>query len=211
MLGCLRKALALMLLALVGVALWLWGPALWRRYATGEAEAPAALRPSPELAEATLDRLESFRTGTGGDELRLGGAEISSLLRYALPGILPPGVNDPTVRMSDGHLHLSARVAVEAFPELPALGEVLGILPDTVSVEIRGSLTPFDVSRAALHVDRIEAAHIPLPARMIPDVLNALGRKEILNLPPDAMAIPLPQGLSAAYVLRDSLVLVGER
>ena len=211
MFGCLGKAISLLVLLAVAAAAWLWGPGLWRRY-SGEVPGVAAeVQPSPELADRTLDRLEAFRAGEAGDEIRLGDAELSSMARYALPGVLPPGVDQPTVRIRDGHLHLSARVALAAFPDLPSLSEVVQILPDTVPVEIRGTLTPFDRSRAALHVDRIEAARIPLPARMIPDVLRGLGRRDLEGLPPDALVIPLPEGLGGLYILRDSLVLVGER
>jgi len=46
---------------------------------------------------------------------------------------------------------------------------------------------------------------------MIPDVLKALGREYVGGLPDDAIAIPLPEGLKNAYILRDSLVLVSDR
>jgi len=211
MFGCLRKALALVLLMVAGAAAWLWGPELWRRYVVQQDPVEENDVASPELADRTLDRLESFRAGDSGEQLKLGDLELTSLARYALPGLLPPGVDEPTVRIRDGHLHISARVALAAFPDLPDLGEVIAILPDTVPVEMRGTLTPFSRSQAALHVDHVEAARIPLPARLIPEVLRGLGRKDHPDLPPDALLIPLPEGLSALYLLRDSLVLVAER
>jgi hypothetical protein len=204
----------LLILALVagaGLAVWWTRPELLDRFRGRRAPEAVVRAPSPELADSTLDRFESFRSGEVGPEMRLGGAELSSLVRYSLPGLLPPAIEAPSVRLQDGRIHLAARVAVEALPQLPALREVMGLLPDTVLVEIRGTLAPLADEFAALHVDRIEASRIPLPARYIPEILTALGRRSMENLPPDALLIPLPQGLRTAYVLRDSLVLVSNR
>jgi hypothetical protein len=52
---------------------------------------------------------------------------------------------------------------------------------------------------------------VPIPPRLVPEILKALGRTETAGLPPDALAVPLPRGLRAAYVRSDTLVLVAER
>lgn len=202
------RGLGLALLAGIAVVLWTgWRPGLDRRVGAGVVVEAASV-PSPELADSTLDRFEAFRNGETGSELRLGDAELSSVVRYALPGALPPGVEEPSISLRDGRVHLGARLALAALPELPSLRDVLPLLPDTLRVEVRGTLAPFQDRRAALHVDRVEAARIPLPARLIPDILTALGRPDVEDLPRHALAIPLPQGLKGAFVLRDSLVLV---
>ena len=212
MIGCLRNALVLILFLAIAAVAWIWGPELLRTYTASRGGSSAdGPTPSRELAEATLDRLEAFRAGEAGEQLLLGEAELSSLVLYALPGVLPPGVDEPQVAIKDGRLHFSARVALEAFPDLPSLEEVLQVLPDTVLVELQGILTPFDRSRAALRVAHMEAARIPLPGRMIPEVLRGLGRRTLPNLPPDALAVPLPEGISAVYLLQDSLVLSSDR
>ena len=190
-----------------------WGdrifPAL-ERWA-GERRVEAGPVPSPGLAEATLDRLEVFRRGGAGEErLVLGGPELSSVVRYALPGILPPGVEEPTVAFREDDLLLSARVAVAAFPDLPALDEVLGLLPDTVTIEMRANLFPFGTGRSALHVESVEASQIPLPSRMVPGILAALGRRDVEGLPRDALVVPLPDGVGSAFVEGGRLILVAE-
>jgi hypothetical protein len=198
---------------------WRWGPAVFPRVeqwvaanAATSAEAEAGPVPSPMLAEATLDRFEAFRTGqTTEDRLRLGSVELSSVVRYALPGIVPAGVSEPTVDLDEGRVVLSARVATSAFPDLPALGEVIGVLPDTVGVVIRGGLEPYQPNFAALAVERVEAARIPLPSRMIPPILDALGRTPRDGLSPETMALPLPTGLARVFVEGDRLVLVADR
>jgi hypothetical protein len=199
----------------VAYAGWRWGEPVFPRLerALGRAD-PAAESvgptPSPQLAEATLDRFEAFRSGEG-ERLVLGGAELSSVVRYSLPGIIPPGVEEPTVVLRGGKVLLGARIALAAFPDLPALDEVAGLLPDTVDIQLRGTLLPFDEGHAAFHVERVEASRVPLPSRTIPGILRALGRVHREGLPPDALAVPLPGGLASAYVEEDSLVLVADR
>lgn len=212
--GCSRLLVALLAVLGVGYAGFRWGdnvfPVLERALGRERDDLGAPV-PSPALAQATLDRVEALRRGgvTEG-RLRLGGAEVSSVVRYSLGGILPPGVEEPTVEFLGEDLVLTARVAVNAFPELPALDEVLGLLPDTVQIEMRGAVLPFGPRLAALHVERVEASHIPLPGRMVPGILEALGRKDREGLPSDAMVIPLPEGIRAVYVENDHLILVAE-
>jgi hypothetical protein len=210
--GSARKVVVWTLLPLVAGATMagvLWGPELAERFGLRSVEPLSAERvPSPELADTTLSRLEEFQRSDVGGELRLGEAELSSLVRYTLPGILPVGVTDPNVELRDGRVVLGARVAVSSLPELPALNDIVGLLPDTIQVEMEGTLQPLGEQQAALHVDRMEASRIPLPARLFPEILRALGRRDAPGLPPNAIGVPLPRGLSAAFVRGDTLVLV---
>lgn len=197
--------LSIVLLVVGGFLLWvrMSAPPL-----LGDEEGGGA---SQELAEVTLDRVESLRAGPAGGHLALGEAELSSVVRYALPGLLPPGVAAPAVAIRDGAVTLRARVATAAFPDLPALGDVIGLLPDTVDVIAEGHIASFGKESLAYRVSAIEAAGIPLPARLIPNVLAALGRQKRTSLPENALHIPLPGGIDSVYVIRDSLVLVSDR
>ncbi|MDA0312851.1 MAG: hypothetical protein O2992_12145 [Gemmatimonadetes bacterium] len=205
------------LLVLVAVAYsgFRWGPMIFPLIEGALGIQPQVIKapsggPSPELAEATLDRFEQFRAGELGDRLSLGGDELSSLVRYALPGMVPEGVADPVVSLEGGQVRVSARVAVSAFPRLPRLDQILGLLPDTVLIEMRGSLVPIDQGNLALLVDRIQAAKIPIPSRLISQVLEGLGRRGPSSLPSDALAVPMPDGLESVFVQRDSLVLLAK-
>jgi hypothetical protein len=216
--GFLKKLVAVVVLVAVAYAGYRWGPAIFppveRALGLGapeSAEAPEPDGPTAELAEETLDRFEQLRRGQGDGRLVLGGRELSSVVRYAVPGIIPPGVDEPTVTLEDGRVQLSARVALAAFPRLPKLDNVLGLLPDTVPVTLEGSLVPLDQNHLALLVDQIQVSHIPLPRRMIPEILAGFGREGTKALPEDALAVPLPDGLRSVFVQRDSLVLVADR
>ncbi len=210
--GCLGRAWFVGLIAAAALAGWRWGPAVFPRIQAWFAEEGGAVEvlPSPELADAALDRFERFRRGETGDQLSLSATDVGSVLRYSAPGMLPAGVSDPVVEFQDGVVTLTARVAVEAFPGLPTLDGILGFLPDTVPISIEGALAPLDEDGVALIVHGVHAAFIPvpLPDGMTPRILTALGRRGSAQLPEDALAFPLPDGVRSAYVLRDRLILV---
>lgn len=221
MLGLLRKLVLLAVLVCVAYAGFRWGPLVFPRLeralglredaSAASASGAEAPRPTPELADSTLDRFERFRDGDGSDRLALSGRQLSSVLRYSLPGVVPPGVADPTVSLGEGRVRLSARVAVAAFPRMPKLDNIIGVLPDTVEVEMTGSLVPLDQEHLALLVDHLEASRIPLPRRLIPEVLRGLGRESSKGLPEDALAVPKPDGVQSIFVQQDSLVLIARR
>jgi hypothetical protein len=139
--------------------------------------------------------------------MALGGREVTSVLRYSVPGLIPSGIQDPKVSLQNGRVHLSAEVVLGAFPALPDLGPILGILPDTLEVELEASLMPFGPEESALLVHSLEASRIPIPQRLIPEILRAVGRVDRPGLPPEAMAVPLPAGFASAYILTDSLII----
>lgn len=210
--GCLGRAWFVVLLAAAALAGWRWGPAIFPRIQGWFAEEEGAVEvlPSPELANAAMDRFERFLRGETGNQLSLSATDVGSVLRYSAPGMLPAGVSDPVVEFQDGVVTLTARVAVEAFPGLPTLDGILGFLPDTVSISIEGALAPLDDDGVALIVHGVHAAFIPVPLSegITPRILTALGRRGRARLPEDALEFPLPDGVRSAYVLRDRLILV---
>ena len=219
MLGCFRSCFGktVTLIVLLGVAFagWRWGPAFFPRVegwlGISSGTSSTAPQPSEELADSAMARLGRLRDGEGDRTVSLSGLELTSVLRFGPASQLPTGVIEPRVEMEDGQIRLSGKVVLSAFPDLPDLGAIIGILPDTLPVTLRATLVPFGEEDAALVVHRLDAARIPLPGRLIPEILRALGRSEEVGLPPDALRIPLPEGLVAAYVLSDSLVLRSDR
>jgi len=140
--------------------------------------------------------------------LELSELELTSIVRYSVPQLLPEGVQDPTVELDGDRVILSARVAVDAFPEVQSVQDVVSLLPDTVRIELRSSLLRLDGQYAALVFDGVEASGIPLPDRVIPAILESLGRTDVPGLPRSALAVPLPTGIASAYAAEGSLVFV---
>ena len=211
----LKKTLWAVVLILVAYAGFRWGPAVFPHIERALGIDPAAptvaeTKPTPELAEQTLDLFERFRAGEIGDRLMLGGMELSAVVRYSFPGMIPRGVTATTIEFNRGQVHVTARVAMEAFPDLPRLDDIIGLLPDTILLEVRGSLVPLDQRHMALLVDRVQAARIPLPKRLVADVLRAFGRSRPASLPDDVLEVPLPDGVRSVFVQRDSLVMLAE-
>lgn len=219
MIGLVRRLIGLATLILVAYAGFRWGPMIFPRLerALGLGGGGAGVIESrgddvtPEVAEAALDRFEAFRRDGQAQRMALGGPELSALVRYAIPGLVPEGVSDIVISLRDGRVRVGARVALDAFPRLPQLREVVGILPDTVLLDLEGALVPLDQSFMALLVERVEASRIPLPRRMVGEVLGALGRQGPPSLPQDALAVPIPDGVRSVYVLGDSLILERRR
>jgi hypothetical protein len=209
--SCFGKLATLVLLVVAAYAGWVWGPVVfpriqeWLGWTTSEqADETEA---SPEVADSVLARVQAFRRGEIGNRLALNGQELTSVMRYSVPGLIPEGVSEPGVRLDEGRIHVRAEVVLGAFPELPDLGPILGILPDTLTVEMEASLMPFEPGQAALLVEKVEAGRIPLPRRLIPEILKAMGRVDRPGLPPEAITVPLPPGLGSVYILADSLVI----
>lgn len=223
MFGTLKKILAAVVLVvalvLAAYAGFRWGsyvfPPLERLLGMdavpAQATPDASNEPTAQLADSTLDRFERFRSGRDGDRLALSGREISSVVRFAIPGLIPPGVSEPTVDLEQGRVHLKARLAVAAFPQLSRLGVIMGMLPDTVPLEIEGSLVPADQEYMALKVDTVALAYVPIPKSMVEEVLKGLHRRGPPTMSPDALPVPIPDGVKSVYVQRDSLVLTAKR
>jgi hypothetical protein len=209
--GLVGKILILVGLVAAAYAGWRWGalvfPKIHELLGLSEVEEVAGPYPTPELADSVMILVQQYRRGEDRAPLALGGNELTSVLQHSLPGFVPDGIMTPEVTLRDGRVNVKARVSLQDFPELPDLGPIIGILPDTLDVGFQGSLTPFDEGRAALLIHRVEAARIPLPRRLIPEILAAMGRRDAPGLPSEAVLVPLPSGLGSAYILADSLIL----
>ena len=214
--GCLGRVLAFLLLLTLVVVAWRWAPEAWDRVSESAAGSEATVvESSPGMAEAVVERLQGFLEGgvEGGvegeaeREMSFTGEEMESLLRYELVGYIPDGVSDPSVRFRDGEVTLGLRLAAERIPAIPELDQIRTLLPDTVPVQIRGRVLALEGPEAALLVHRIDAAGIPIPRRLFPRILQGLSLSDRGDLPPEAVAFPLPQGIRSVRLVEDRLVL----
>jgi hypothetical protein len=197
------------LILLVAGAAWLFRDRIRHEWNAmrGLREAPQV--PSPELAELAAAKLQRLRAGET-ERVALGATELQSLVTYTYAGILPAFAQDPHIELEDDHIRLRVRVPVDRLPDVKGLGDAASFLPDTTEVALSGVLLPLSDGRAALAVDDVQAARIPLPTRMIAEALKRVGRRDEPGLGTDAIAVALPPGVGAAYIRSDSLILLAQ-
>jgi hypothetical protein len=175
---------------------------------TGRLDAPAA---TPELASRTVDRLKLFRTGNAGVRLTLTDDEITALLRHGMPGVLPPGIHDPVVRLESGSVRVEARLATDEFVGRGPLTSALGALPDTLVVDLRGRLSS-SPDRLVLTVEDARASGVPLPAAVVTVIASAVAAEsgdDVVSRGEAAAALSMrwPDGVAAVAVVGDRLFL----
>lgn len=206
-----RTALAV-LVVLAAYAGWKGGDVIFPHIETAlgvsvPEEGEASPLVTPQAADLAEERIAAFRA-SDDPELRLKPFEISSLLRYSVPGMIPRGVHDPSVVMEGDRIEIQASVVPSVMPSLPDLGVIVGILPDTVAVSVGGSLVPFGEAGSILLVKDMSIHGISLPAGTFPDILAALGRTGVKGLPPAAILVPAFTEIRGAYIENGELVLV---
>ncbi len=192
---------------------WKWGDEVFPRVEAGlgigqagesrETEYPV----TPETAASAEGRIDAFIV-SDDVELRLEASEVSSLLRFSAPGIVPAGVLDPSVSFNEDRMEIRARVVPALIPDLPRLGGITGILPDTLQVVVENSLDLFGDRGSMLVVEGIEVQGWPVPAQTVPEILEALGLERRPGTPASAVVVPALGGLKGAYIEDGKLVLV---
>lgn len=206
LMGCLRRVVLLMLLLVVAAGAWLFRDRITNAWHELRGTAPAVEEPSEQLAGRAERKLDRLRDGSA-PSASLSSAELESLLLYRYPGMLPAFLGSPDLEMGDDQLQLRARIPIDKLPRVEGF-EVAAFMPDTTDVDVTGRLLPLDDGRVAFAVDRVSAASVPMPSRLVSPALERLGRRDEPGLPRDAIALPLPPGVAAAYIRRDSLVLL---
>lgn len=205
--GCLRRLLVLALLVAAAGAAYYYRAHIalaWDR-ARG-VEAPA--EPSEELAVAAVNQLERIESSPDA-RVALSESEVQSLALYR-PGLLFPPLGDSLgIRLEDGRVRLTTRIAMPDVSAIAEFREIRDLLPDTAELDILGQLIPLDSGRVALAVDRVSASGVPVPGRFVPTILERFGDEATAGTPSDAIPLSLPRGVAAAYIRADSLILLG--
>ena len=208
--GCMRRiALLVVLLALLAGA-WLFRDRLIGMWQSLRSE-DVPQEVSPELATRAEQKLAAMTDENPPARVTLTSPELQSLVAYRMAQALPTFILDPAVTVEEGELRVHARVPTQEVAGMQGLGgseEILSMLPDTTEVVAKGHLIPLGDGRVALSVDEVTAASIPLPARMIPRILERIGRRDEPNLPSDALAVRLPDGVANVFADGDSIVFM---
>lgn len=190
----------LLVLLLAGGAAW------WFRDSLPFLDRAESVEVSPEAADRAADKLARLRSEH--EEIRLNSVELSSLLRYRGTKWFPAVVRNPDLRMSGDTVVVAATIPTDRIPSHPDLDRVRDLLPDSARIQVEGAVRMLDGGRAALTVQEVEFAGIPIPERYYPPMLERLGRTDEPGLAPEEMALPLPAGVSEVRVEDGYLILV---
>jgi hypothetical protein len=207
--GCLRRAIALAVIVAIGVGVFWYRDRLRTAWHDLRGTEPQVEVATPELADQAQRKLDELRDGTS-TYVALSAVELESLLMYRYPGVLPGFLDAPAVELQGDRMRLRARVPVDKLPDVQGLGPAAAFLPDTTELTVSGRILPLQPGRVAFAIDDVSAQRFPLPRRLVPGALERLGRRDEPGLPAEAMALPLPPGVTSAYVRRDSLVLIAQ-
>jgi hypothetical protein len=207
--GCLRRLIATLVLLVIVAAAFIYRDRILIAWQDLRGTRTQQVQPSPELAAIAEAKLDGLRDGEA-TQATLSAVELESLLQYRYQGAIPAFLGRPGIELQGDRLRLRARVPVDMLPNVEGLGEAAAFLPDTTELSVAGRLLPLGQGRVAFAIEDVSAQRFPLPRRLVPRALERLGRTDEPGLPPEAMALPLPPGIGAAYIRRDSLVLLAQ-
>ena len=208
--GCMRRIAMLVVVLALLLAAWIFRDRLIGMWQSLRSE-DAPQNVSPELADRAEQKLATLTGNDAPERVTLTSSELQSLVTYRMAESLPSFILDPVVTVEDGEMRVRARVPTDEVAGMRSLGgseEILSMLPDTTEVVAKGHLIPLGNGRVALSVDEVTAASIPLPARVIPRILRSIGRVDEPNLPDDALAVRLPDGVRDVFADGDSIVFM---
>jgi len=183
-----------------------------------EDETPdAPVDAGPRVAATMVDRVQLFSTGNADDRMTLDGPELTALLRHAASGLLPSGITAPRVRIMGSEVHLDARASRDALSASADLGSVLGVLPDTLDVTLRGRVIRNGPGGVAFQIDHARVSHISLPRGVIAAIVAELPGGLAQGVPArqtsdmargvPAIQLPWPNGITSVLV-RDGLLVL---
>lgn len=206
--GCMRRIGLLVFFLALLVGAWIFRDRLIGMWQSLRSE-DVPQEVSPELAAQAERKLAAMSEADAPQRVTLTSRELQSLVAYRMAEALPSFILEPAVTVEDGELRVRARVPTDEVSGMRGLGgteEILSMLPDTTEVVAKGHLIPLGDGRVALSVDDVTAASIPLPDRVIPRILESIGRRDEPNLPADALAVRLPDGVATVFADGDSIV-----
>jgi hypothetical protein len=194
------------LLVLIAVAALAAGAWLFRDLIPGLGKSePEVTAVSPEAAEQAEKKLERLRSS--GDTIHLNEVEFTSYLRYRAPLQIAEQLESAAVDFEGEKVTFSGRLPADRLPDTRQVRAIRNFIPDTADVSVNGGLRTLSPGRAALRVDGVSFAKVPVPADVYADALKSLGRRDEPGLGPNEYAFPLPPGVGSARVEAGQLVL----
>lgn len=136
---------------------------------------PVDAAPTTEIADRVETRLQRFLEAEGEAELRLGESEVSSLVRYRIAEMLPPGVSDPAASLQDSTAQVTAILDAPRMLEGRAPPMLIGMLGDSARVTVELLPEVPEPGTVRLELLEVRAGALQVPRVMIPWLVEGLG------------------------------------
>jgi hypothetical protein len=211
--GCIARLGCLIVLAILAVIGWftrdLWLPHRYRHRPVAAATSPwqplndrGAERARAALAKLSDKSGPAFQTIAVADLASYAAGEVSRQLSGTIDSIQTKTNADTvlvrgTVKIAD----LGGR----------ALGSLASMLGDRESVQLAGTIHVLEPGLADIQVHSVKIRNFPVPSAMIPELIKRLGTRmhstQAENLPPNALALPIPRSLGDIRISRGKATL----
>ncbi|TVR64415.1 MAG: hypothetical protein EA422_06730 [Gemmatimonadales bacterium] len=207
--GCLGRIFALAILVMLIWAAWRFGPEVAERLPHRPLQEEGH---SPEVLDA-LGRevwadLSAWVTAHGGvDPFLMGGMEAEALFHHRAEVLLPPSLSAPRMEVEGGEVRASVRVARSLLPAVPELDRIQDVLPDSVTVAVRGGILTDRDGQGVFLIRRLDVAGVPVPRRFHDPILSALNLERGPDLPEGSVVFPLPAGVESLHASGGFLIL----
>jgi hypothetical protein len=194
------------LLALIGLGTLLFLGYKFRDRIPGPwNHATETMQVSEQAAQSAEEKLARMRSSR--DTVHLSSVEFTSYLRYRFQDQFTDQLDAPTVQFTGDTLTLNGRLPTDRLPDTRDVRAIRDFLPDTADVRVRGQLRALGPGRAAIRIDNVSVAKVPVPRDVY---INAIKRAGVANDPsagPGEYPFRLPPGVGSARVEGGELVL----
>lgn len=199
------------LLALIGLGALLFAGYTFRDRIPGpwQKKPAEAMQVSPEAAQSAEDKLARMRSS--GDTVHLNSVEFTSYLRYRFKDQFTDQLDAPTVQFTGDTLTLNGRLPTDRLPNTRDVQALRDFLPDTADVRVRGQLRTLGPGRAAIRIDNVSVAKVPVPRDVYINGLKRVGAPTEPGLGRDEYPFALPPGVGSARVAGGELILAPSR
>jgi hypothetical protein len=205
--GCLARLFLTMSVLTAVIVGWFFGPVFVSGIEGILSDRGSIRQGSSEVAEDAFGRLSRFQKSESGTLLSFNAEEVVSLLMHSGDPVLPDVAIGLGIEMIEGMAVASSRIAKSDFPDMIVRREMSAFLPDTVSITLEGSLIPLTNKEIGFAIYGAQISFISLPVQVIPQLLSFFGIDTQDGYPGSVFRIPLPNGVSGAYILHDRLYL----
>jgi hypothetical protein len=202
------RLLGIVALAVLATGAWLFRSEIVRAVKPGVAQVREALgagagagMPDPQALTRARDKVDSMH-GWDADSVMLTANEMASLLVAGLPREIGDRVDSLSIRLGEGRVTVSARLATAQFPA-EVLGPLAGALQPWEPVSVEGAVVTTGPGRAEWRVESLSLRGFRLPA----EASRRLVERGLPGVKNGALPFGLPKGVIGLRIRPEAGVL----